>query len=78
MFTRIRRAWRTFRFEKRLEATKAHYDLKITAAATADEALDHRRKRNEMLFALVADYTGSSFQANQITVGQSNCEEHKA
>ena len=78
MFTKIRKAWRTFQFEKRIEATKALYDLKITAATTADEALDHRRKRNEMLFALVADFTGSSLQVNQVTVGQRNGDEQKA
>jgi hypothetical protein len=78
MFNNIRKAWRAFQFEKRIEATNALYALKITAAATADEALDHRKKRKEMLSALVADFTGSAFRINHISVGQGNSDEHKA
>ena len=77
MFGKIRKAWHTFQFEKRIEATNALYELKITAAATADEALDHRRKRNEMLAALVADFTGSALRVDRISIGKGNSEAHK-
>ncbi|MBR9980465.1 MAG: hypothetical protein KFF50_05520 [Desulfatitalea sp.] len=78
MFGKIRKAWRTFQFEKRIEATNALYDLKITAAATADEALDHRRRRNEMLSALVADFTGSALRGHPMSIGKGNSGEHTA
>ena len=51
MFDKIRKALRTFQFEKRIEATNELYDLKIMAAATADEAFDHRGKRKEQIYA---------------------------